>query len=480
MPVDTGGAALGRFDVRIALPSAHPVRVAAGVPAHVTLDFDLDSSNTVDLAATPPTVTVEPFLTVVPALETDREHRVRGLLVSADAVSGAVTVKVRPFRHRHGEFGRVRFLADDDTTYEIDGVEYEGQSGLDQLATLALDTPLIAQGGVVDRVLTADVILAGSSVPWAGTDAVAGVVTARDRDRLTVRAARFHARTGDVAIRRTIDVLVGPDTGVTAGRMSADPLDHLAISVGSRIVAFGAVVGTLADGGTFDASNGRVRLLTNSLTGEVAAAEPLAVELFRLNGLNPGVFDFSGTGTAVGTDADPRNYEIDTGGLDLATIAAGDLVRVRGLVAHFGAAPDDFVARTVIDADLEDNAAALVVSWAHQQGTTTPFAAVAPSRIDVDLSQARDWLAVRGVPRALIGDLDTIALVAGESTGVYGVVVRGSRDVQLYRDFDELTRQATSLLDSGHRMTRIDARGRYNALTEEMMIGRGRFEFVAP
>ncbi len=476
LPVDASGTALGRFDVRIELPSGDPVRIAAGVPAHVTLDFDLDASNTVDLAATPAVVRVEPFLTVIPEMERDREHRVRGLLASVDAAASAVTLKVRPFQHRQSDFGRFRFLTDAETEFEIDGDEYVGQAGIDALARLAVDTPVIAQGPVANRVLTADVVLAGTSVPWSDADVVHGVVTARSGDELTVRAARLHRSNGTVAFRGSLKVLVGDATGVTAGRLTDVALDHLSISVGQRIVAFGE----FADDMTLDATEGRVRLLMSSLTGQVKSVAPLVVDLLRLNGLRVTAFDFAGTGGTSADDADPANYEIATGTLSLATLSEGDLARARGLVNAFGAAPPDFLARTVVDVDLESNAAALLVSWVHRGGTANPFVTVAPARLDVNLSGARYWLAVRGVPQALLRDGDSIALEPTPTAGIYGVVVRGQREIHLYRDFGGLVSELTRQLDAGRRMTLIHAHGRYNVPNAVMTTPRAKFEFVAP
>ena len=58
--------------------------ISQGVPAAVSVDFDLAMSNSVDLDVDPPVVTVEPFLVALPELETDRAHRLRGALASVD------------------------------------------------------------------------------------------------------------------------------------------------------------------------------------------------------------------------------------------------------------------------------------------------------------------------------------------------------------------------------------------------------------
>ncbi len=67
--VDSNGNALTTLAVAIELPDTEPVRIVRGIPAAVTLDFDLDASNTVDLTTNPAKVTVQPFLSVIPQLE---------------------------------------------------------------------------------------------------------------------------------------------------------------------------------------------------------------------------------------------------------------------------------------------------------------------------------------------------------------------------------------------------------------------------
>lgn len=48
-------------------------------------------------------------------------------------------------------------------------------------------------------------------------------------------------------------------------------------------------------------------------------------------------------------DADPFNYEVNTGALDVAAIAGAAPLAVRGHVTPFGQAPLDFDAQTIVD-----------------------------------------------------------------------------------------------------------------------------------
>lgn len=470
--VDSAGDPLDRIDVTVVLPDDGPLRIAPGVPAHLTLDFDLDASNDVDTAVSPARVTVAPFIHVTPSLETDRAHRLRGLLADVDVPGETVTLVVRPFLQRSGEFGRVRFTTDAETQFEVDGIELTGSAGLEALDALGDGAPVIAQGVVAQGRLRADIVLAGSSVPWADAEVVHGVVTAREGGALTVSGVGYAMPAARVAFDRHWTVLIGDGTAVTG--LGATGID--ALSVGSRITASGE----FADERTLDAGAGRVRLSSSTLTGRVVTVEPLTVAIFRLEGRRPAAFDFAGTGGTAAEDSDAARYEIDTGELSLDSLAPGDVVRVRGRVTDFGAAPPDFAARTIVDLDLEDAPAALAVSWTHVGGTTTPFLSMAPDRLDLDLSDARSLLTVRGLPVAGSDALESIALVAPDAPGGYAIAVRGSLELHLYREFDDVVAELDDRLASGHEMARILAAGRYNRDTNALSTPRAAFELIAP
>jgi len=475
--VDKDRKPLSTVSVEIQLPDTEPVRIVRGIPAVVTLDFDLDASNAIDLAGNPATVTVQPFLSVVPQLELDRAHRVRGVLASVDPAAASVTLKVRPFHVRQGEFGRLTILTNDQTHWEIDGEPLVGAGGLTAMQALAIDTPVIAQGTITDRTLTAATVLAGSSVPWARGDVVTGVVTARRADTLSVSGANVDFANGTAAFRGLFTVLIGDDTRVTALDGEPGTLNKGAISIGQRIVAFGAMAGAT----TLDATGGRVRLEISGLGGTVVQVNPLIVNLIELGGLRPGAFDFLGTGTSAATDADPTRYRIDAGALALPAVSPNDLVRVRGSVHAFGAAPPDFDARTVIDVNTQVNGALLWVNWRAVGGSEHPFYSVSADRIDVDLATARHTLQILGTPRGVPGSDDRIALIAPDDVrGIYMVAVRGRGGVQLFRDFAELTRELSDQLAAGNRLAQIHANGRYNAGTLELATPRASFEFRAP
>ena len=340
---DEEGDPISSLDVHLALMDAEAIVIRPGVPAAFSLDFDLDASNQIDLSVLPPVVTVQPFLLASAELETDRSHRLRGLLAEVDESAAMVTLNVRPFRHRRGDFGSLSFAVGDATLYEVNGTTYEGAEGLTALAALVsedAEIPVAAGGMIEAGSLSAATVLAGSSVPWTERDVVRGSVVGRAGDSLTLSGVVIEYADGLVARRDQLTLLVGEETAVTALGLANDTLNKDSISVGQRVTAFGS----LTDETTLDVTDGRVRMNVSQLTASVLGADDLTLDLHYLNARRPEAFDFSGTGIDAENDADPDAYQVDSSGLALVSVDEGDLVRVRGHVNAFGAAPADFLA----------------------------------------------------------------------------------------------------------------------------------------
>jgi hypothetical protein len=336
---------------------------------------------------------------------------------------------------------------------------------------------VVANGTVSNRTFTASTVLAGTSVPWANGDVVSGLVTARNGDSLTVKGADFDFSDGTHGFRDAFTVLVGDDTRVTSLDSDTMTPTNDSISVGQRIIAFGQMSGA----STLDATAGRVRMEITQLTGNVVQLDPLTVNLVELGGLRPGAFDFGGTGSNPSNDADPTHYLIDTATLSLTGFGANDLVKVRGFVHAFGAAPPSFDARTVIDVDTDSVGAWFWASWRESGGSADPFGTVAQDRLDVDLTGSRHSLSLLGISRDALGETDRIALSGPTDVrGIYMVTVRGANEVHLFRDFAGLTPELSDQLAAGNRLVQINAIGRYNATAVELAAPRASFEFIAP
>ncbi|MEE4359930.1 MAG: DUF4382 domain-containing protein [Pseudomonadales bacterium] len=471
--VDGAGAPLGRIDVRLELAETDPIRIAPGVAAAFSLDFDLDASNDIDLSLDPPQVTVAPVFFAAPELEATRDHRIRGLLEAVEVATGVVSLDLRPFRTTRTRFGSVRFRVDDDTRYEIDGIGYVGADGLSALAGLPTETPLIAQGPASGRDLVADRVVAGSSVPWSDADALQGVITARSGDLLEVAGVRVLRADQPERFRNRWTLLLGPDTVVSAPGEDPAALDASRISVGQRIVASGR----WQDETRLDASTGRVRLQRSTLTGTVVGLDPLAVDLLLLDGRRPERFDFAGTGPIPADDADPDAYEIDTGTLALPLLAIGDQLRIRGLVPTFGSEPPDFTAGTVQALAPLSRASALRAFW--PEGEAMPFTSIAPDRLLLDLEHARVRFRIGLIPGFVVGRPIEFPLVAPEQTGAYAVRVRGDGALTLFRRFDDLVSALEAELSAGHVLYRAHASGRLPAPEDGLETHRALFEFAS-
>lgn len=468
---DDAGNELGVLPMQLSLSNSDVIRIQPGIPAAFSVDFDLDASNNIDQTVSPALVTVEPFLLATPELETDREHRARGVLAEVDTSSNSFELRIRPFYRRTGEFGELTVFVNSDTEYEVDGVGYTGNDGLEAMLDLADRAPVATLGQISEGDYTALTVVAGSSMPGNDADAVRGVVVSRDADNLTVRGAFAHLSDGSRTFRGSYVIQVDADTAVTAPGADTNTLTQQSISVGQPIWAWGEAV----DDNTLAAD--RIRMSYAQFTATAVATSPLVADLNWLNGRRPEIFDFSGTGVTADLDADPDSYDIDTASLALASVEAGDLIRVRGLVNDFGMAPADFLAKTVVDVQTDLRAAQLWVGW--PEGESVPFSSTTPERVDVVLNDARTALKMRGVPMGFIELAEAVALMApATGRGVYAIKRRGSREISLFRNFADLVDALVAELDAGHRLHRITAQGRYNSQQSELTTGRAGFVFT--
>ncbi|MEM7221141.1 MAG: hypothetical protein AAF515_22465 [Pseudomonadota bacterium] len=472
--VDSEGNPADVVTLELMLAERDNIRVAPGRPALFSLDFDLDASNSIDLETSPPVVTVEPFLLATPELETDREHRVRGLLDSVDSASGSFTIQIRPFRHRDGDFGELTIATDEATEYDINGEMLSGVAGLDALALLEANAPITAAGSIADDGLLAQRVVAGSSVPWADVEGLRGTVTARSDNSVTVSGAIVDRADG-TAFRGEVTLLVAPTTGVsTLGQDVELGID--AISVGSRISAIGSIV----DDSTLDASEGRVRIEQSRLSGTVVSTAPFAVELATLAKRKVDAFDFTGTGVSADQDADPSNYEVDVVSFN-ADLVEGDYVRIGGLVAPFGFAAPDFNARTIIDFETDSRAANLIVNWVQSGGSSEPFLSQSTSALEINLEGSRSALKLRGIPAAVTNPLEAVTLLAPEDdNGAYSVKVRGAQQLHVFRSFAELTAELDEQLAAGYVLAQFSAHGASQTDEQTFVAKRAGFIFADP
>ena len=452
-PQDASGNPITTLTLQVQLDDHHPLLVRPGIPANLTLDFDLQATNTVDLNAA--TVTVTPVLLADVDPANPKVHRVRGPLVNVDQAASEFVVAIRPFHLLIGDFGRLTVKTDNATTYEIDRVSYQGAAGLAQLATEPRATATVAVGNFdpASHRFLATEVYAGSSVAFGANDAVTGSVIKRSGNSLTVRGASLVRTNGSLSFNDDVTVTLDASAKITrqlGGTVTADD-----ISVGSRITAFGTLTGS-----TLDTTDGLVRILLSSVAGTVNQIAPslVTVDLQTINGRPVSLYDFSGTGQG-GADSNPAAYRIATGSLDLGTLATSDPVRVRGFVVTYGqAATQDFTAQTLID--LSDVPGWLAINWT--TAVANPFTSLTDQAMVTDISGS----VLHSVfQRGVATDLTTLSasptvLPSASDLSLY-VIVRGMT-IRLYGSFADFSNALTAELAAAHPVLTVGARGSWD------------------
>ncbi|MDJ0907080.1 MAG: hypothetical protein QNI96_13760, partial [Woeseiaceae bacterium] len=168
------------------------------------LDFDLAASHTVDVVPTPARAASDAFIVAEVHPVDEKDIRVRGPLVEVSLDAMTYTIAVRPFNDRVTDFGRFTVNVTNDTEFEVDGEVLVGADGLAALEAAGRGTPTVAVGTLTtaDRTFTADLVLAGTSVPGHDGDAVVGNIIKRDGNFLTIRGATIIPR--DTATDRRV------------------------------------------------------------------------------------------------------------------------------------------------------------------------------------------------------------------------------------------------------------------------------------
>ncbi len=464
--VDRDGNPLTRYTLRIELANDRPLVVLPGVPALLSIDFDLDASHDVDTTQNPALVTTAPFLVAEIEPVTDKQLRVRGPLRAVDISASSYTVRVRPWHIGPGTpFGIATVHTAALTEFEIDGSHYTGAAGLAALAALPAATATVAFGTLTlgERRYDASIVLAGSSVPGQGLDAVLGNVVARSGDTLTVRGATVVRSSGVVIYRDTVLVSIGDNTSVR--KRPGLVLDKSAISVGQRVEILGTVTSATTDAATtLDATAGRVRLLVTHVAGLVASSNPgqVNLNLTSIDRRPVSIFDFDGTGLSSAVDADPSDYEVATGNLPLGDVAAGDAVWLFGFVQPFGAAPQDFNALTVVG--LSTRSAQLALGW-RPEGTTAPFSSLGPDGLVPDIANpdlgARHVILVGGVPIDLLS-LPAAPTLSPPANGRTRYAILDGQRVLVFPDFASLVTGLGERLNGNTRAYGLWAEGAWD------------------
>ncbi|MES9970621.1 MAG: DUF4382 domain-containing protein [Candidatus Thiodiazotropha sp.] len=458
--LNEAGETLTQLDLSVQLEGRQSLRIVPGVPAHLTLDFDLNTSNQVDLSGPEPVLTVQPILLADLELDQPKIHRVRGPLADVDTQNNHFDISIRPFHHRfehRHRFGELQVNVVDETVYEIDGASFQGEAGLVALDAMSTLTATVAIGDLqrVDGrfMFQATEVYAGSSVAGGDLDAVKGNVIARSGDQLTVRGATLMRANGSVIFRDTITIQLDAETQVSR-QLSTETHEINEISVGQKVMVFGNLD---TDESSLDAEH--LRMLKTVLNStRVGEGDALVVDLMKIDGRPVSLFDFSGTGSSEATDADPQNYEVEHGALDISQIAADTPLRVGGFVTPFATAPADFTAHTLVD--LTEVKA--VMSVGYESGSSNAFSAISADGLTLDLTDAGRFhhLGRAGVVIDLqeLG-VEPVIVSHGDDDGNFWI--EDGNTLQLYTSFSQFAAELEARIDAGGMVKKVLASGDY-------------------
>ena len=478
--VDENGDPVSTLEISVQLEDRNRLTIAPGIPVHLMLDFDLQASNHVDFdTAQDPILTVEPFLVAdVDATNGDKSHRVRGLLDEVNIDDSSFSVILRPFYCSLADtnrlFGIRSVNTTEETLFNINNVAYEGIAGLTEMDGLDENTPVIAIGDLKFNPLRfeATEVYAGSSVPGANMDVVSGWVTERSGDSLTVKGASLIRNHNSFSFNDHVTLLVSDETVVTR-QTSGDIYNKDDISIGQHITAFGNITQSDTDPGTLviDASAGFVRMMLTTVRGTVVAVDendPVAqldLNLQSIGKYHAGIFDFSGTGTAPEYDADPENYEIFTGTMDLGDILAYAPVKFKGFVEPFGMAPADFSAHTMIN--VTDLKSFIKINW--YPATAAPFTEISQDSLVLNLDDADNLHhMVRGHVVTNLPDLQDAPELIPDEDGEGLFILKYDGTTEIHMVYEDFTAAIEELIEEGYLARKCHAMGQFNDTTSTL------------
>jgi len=488
--IDAAGNPLSQVAVAVRLDDRNRLLIAPGVPMHLQLDYDLKATNTVTFDTQGvATMSVEPYL--IADLNHDdgsKTQRVRGLLDTVAPAEHTFTALIRPFYAAlsgdHQHFGLTTVTTDSATLYDLNGTSYQGPDGLTAMQGLAPHCALVVLGRLEFAPLrfVATQVSGGSSVAWSGKDIAAGTVLARSGNSLRLKGATLVHSDGSLTFNDLLTVTIASGTGVRR-QLSAASFTSADISVGQRLTVFGALNLDDPQNPFLDATAGQVNLEMTTLLGKVVtvnSADPVAQLNLGLLAINPHratLFDFSGTGSEAGSNADPNNYQIQTGALSLAGLSPGSPVMVRGFVQPFGAAPQDFNAQTIIN--LTNAGALLRVSWL--PANASAFSDVSATGLTLNLTGVGpEHCVFRGLAPT---DLNTLGqspqiIPRADNKGLFILRVDGT--LQPFATFENFRSAVAEALTNGKLARTVWAQGDFADATATLSADRVDLQLVSP
>ena len=482
--VSSSGGALATGTLTITFDPNHPLVITRGQSTRLAIDIDLAASNSINIATTPPKVTVRPFLVMTPAPADATLMRARGLFVTVPSGSSDYVMNVQPLTDLRSALGAVTVSTNAQTYFNINGVAYTGAAGLTAMASLQENTPTAAYGTLGDLSgitpgFHATAVYAGTSLESPLADHIRGVVSARSGNTLTVRGATLVTRFGVLVIQNNATVTIGSATVVSEDGVAAGGLTPAAISVGQQIDVSGQATRDTAGNISLDATAGQLRLASTRIWGTLNSATigSAKLDILSLGNFAPAGFNFAGTGT---TAANPSAYVVNTGSLDESATAASTLLQVDGMVNAFGSAPPDFTAAAITPGTATEQR--LVIEWVNG-GATAPFLSDSSAGLVVALNNANLGTIheIRTGPAAL--DLNTlssfpasplITTVGADQSKLQLAIGRAtlSTGVSVFNSIGGFAAALSSTLNGTNKIYRLVAVGQYNIGTNTFVASR--------
>lgn len=479
--VDESGAEVTTLELEVNLENANRLVIAPGVPAHLTIDFDLQASNTVDLSAEEGVeVTVEPVLLAELSRTGAKTHRARGALRTVNLDRSFFSIYLRPGRNALNDSHRANFLAvltDDETHFEINGELFEGSAGLTELDQQQTLTAVIARGKYrLNPVrFVADEVYAGTSVPGGDKDIVRGTIISRSGDAVTVKGASLIRADGIAEFNQTIVVNM-TDSTMFSKQASVDEVSGADVSAGQHINATGSISRDESGMLSLNTSDGSLRMLLTYLGGAIVdESEYLVMSLSSIGGRNPAIIDYSGTGVSAEYDAVPFAYEIDKNGLQANTLGIASTLKVAGHVKAFGMAPADFVAETLVD--VSNLPATLRVGWIDPMAQSIDTSVFNSMVLDLSGTGRFHHVSQAGSKLDLLTQTEPTTIEFSDSIRSHFVLIQDQTRV-LHSDASTFVADLDTRIASGSLPTGMEAWGRYanadNVLTASRVVIRLR------
>jgi hypothetical protein len=199
--------------------------------------------------------------------------------------------------------------------------------------------------------------------------------------------------------------------------------------------------------------------ITAAMGSVVDVESDLVMDLNSIDRRRIEIFDFSGTGEEPAYDADPENYEVDTGTLDTSFLVPGIPVKALGFVTAFGQAPVDFEARSLVN--VMHVPALLTVGW--DPASEAALEEISGSGITLDLDGVGPFHFVdrAGVLTDLLETVEAPRVQpAPVDPGLYEIVQEGSHWV--HTSFAEFAEDLEQRIEGGGAVKHVFAAGAYD------------------